>query len=45
MAIKENDLEKAEYITGKQRELAKALEMGKHMEVSAGLELAIYKKR
>lgn len=44
LAIKEEDLEKAEYITGKQRELAKALEMGKHMEVSAGLELAIYKK-
>lgn len=44
LAIKENDLEKAEYITRKQSELAKALEMGKHMEVSAGLELAIYKK-
>lgn len=44
LSIKENNLEKAEYITKKQKELAKALEMGKHMEISAGLELAIYKK-
>lgn len=44
LAIKENDLEKAEYIVKKQSELAKVLEMGKHMEISAGLELSIYKK-
>lgn len=44
LAIKENDLEKAEYITQKQKELAQTLEMGKCMEVTAGLELAVYRK-
>lgn len=44
LAVKENDLEKAEYITEKQGELAKTLEMGRYMEVTAGLELAVYKK-
>lgn len=44
LAALEDDLAKAEKITGLMTEIAKLLEMGKYMEASAGLGLAMYRK-
>lgn len=44
LAMEEGNLSKAEKLTEKQRGLAKLLEMGTYMEVSSGLDLAVYKK-
>lgn len=44
LALEENDIRKAEKIVEKQKALAELLEMGRYMEASPGLELAILKK-
>lgn len=41
MAITEEDMDKAEYILEKQKELAQVLEMGRYMETSYELQLAM----
>lgn len=42
--MKENNITKAEQMVEKQERLANVMELGKYMEVSLGLDLAIYKK-
>lgn len=44
LAIWDNDIAKAEYMVEKQEKLARLFEMGKYMEVSPGLALAIHQK-
>lgn len=44
LALKEKDMDKAEKITDKQKHLAALLEMGKFMEVSPALILAVHRK-
>lgn len=44
LAMKENDIPKAEWIVEKQKNLASLLEMGPYMEASPGLNLALYSR-
>ncbi|MBT9776692.1 helix-turn-helix domain-containing protein [Clostridium sp. MCC353] len=44
LALEEHDVDKAEKMAEKQRQLAELLEMGKYMEVSPGLDLAVLKQ-
>ncbi len=44
LSMKENHIENAEKIIEKQKMLARLMEMGIYMEVSLGLDLAIYQK-
>lgn len=44
LAVEENDMEKARMIAGKQKELARILEMGTFQEKSGELELAVHEK-
>lgn len=44
LALKEADMEQAQFLVQKQTEIAHAMEMGSYMEASAELPLAMYRK-
>lgn len=44
LAVQTDDLQKARMLTEKQREIARCLEMGRYIEASSGLELAVREK-
>lgn len=44
LALKEVDMDQAEFLVQKQKEIARVMEMGNYMEVSAELPLALYRK-
>lgn len=44
LALKEKNLEQAQFLVQKQKEIVRVMEMGTYMEVSAELPLALYKK-
>ncbi|MGI6070580.1 MAG: helix-turn-helix domain-containing protein [Blautia sp.] len=44
LAVQDNQLERAQMLVDKQKNLARLMEMGRYMEAAPGLELALHKK-
>lgn len=44
LSLKEKDMEQAQFLVQKQKEIVRVMEMGAYMEVSADLPLAVYQK-